>query len=179
MQKYFKISIDPLVTTFSRIESGRELLFNLKVDYQQTEKINNGDMIIISLNDKVFYNLVVLDKFEDEIRLKKIFEIEKDLNLNIENIGVFELIEKKEFDSICRRLFLQYIDLNNVADLNEFKEENSYYKKNLNKSLNQIFYGPPGTGKTYNSINKALEIIDSKIDLNQKRSIIKSEYEKF
>lgn len=179
MQKYFKISIDPLVTTFSKIESGRELLFNLKVDYQQTEKINNGDMIIISLNDKVFYNLVVLDKFEDEIRLKKIFEIEKDLNLNIENIGVFELIEKKEFDSICRRLFLQYIDLNNVADLNEFKEENSYYKKNLNKSLNQIFYGPPGTGKTYNSINKALEIIDSKIDLNQKRSIIKSEYEKF
>lgn len=27
-------------------------------------------------------------------------------------------------------------------------------------SLNQILYGPPGTGKTYNSINKALEIIN-------------------
>lgn len=26
--------------------------------------------------------------------------------------------------------------------------------------LNQILYGPPGTGKTYNTINKALEIID-------------------
>lgn len=27
------------------------------------------------------------------------------------------------------------------------------------KPLNQILYGPPGTGKTYNTINKALEII--------------------
>ena len=27
--------------------------------------------------------------------------------------------------------------------------------------LNTIFYGPPGTGKTYNTVNKALEIIDS------------------
>jgi len=29
--------------------------------------------------------------------------------------------------------------------------------------LNQIFYGPPGTGKTYNTINRALEIIDGKV----------------
>jgi len=30
----------------------------------------------------------------------------------------------------------------------------------IKSQLNQIFYGPPGTGKTYNTINKALEIID-------------------
>lgn len=29
--------------------------------------------------------------------------------------------------------------------------------------LNQILYGPPGTGKTYNTINRALEIIDGNI----------------
>jgi len=29
----------------------------------------------------------------------------------------------------------------------------------VNKPLNQILYGPPGTGKTYNTVNKALEII--------------------
>ncbi|CAA9891925.1 hypothetical protein METHB2_520032 [Candidatus Methylobacter favarea] len=34
----------------------------------------------------------------------------------------------------------------------------------MNKKLNQILYGPPGTGKTYNTINKALEIID--VDIN-------------
>ena len=26
--------------------------------------------------------------------------------------------------------------------------------------LNQILYGPPGTGKTYNTINKALDILE-------------------
>lgn len=31
---------------------------------------------------------------------------------------------------------------------------------NVENVLNQILYGPPGTGKTYNTINKALEIVD-------------------
>ncbi|WP_157947763.1 McrB family protein [Abditibacterium utsteinense] len=35
---------------------------------------------------------------------------------------------------------------------------------NLSPSLNQILYGPPGTGKTYNSIQKAVTIIDGKIE---------------
>ncbi len=30
-------------------------------------------------------------------------------------------------------------------------------------SLNQILFGPPGTGKTYNTINRALEIIDGEV----------------
>jgi 5-methylcytosine-specific restriction endonuclease McrBC GTP-binding regulatory subunit McrB len=35
---------------------------------------------------------------------------------------------------------------------------------NVNMSnLNTILYGPPGTGKTFNTINKALEVIDSSI----------------
>lgn len=38
--------------------------------------------------------------------------------------------------------------------------ENSDNKKNF--PLNQILYGPPGTGKTYNTINKALQIIENK-----------------
>lgn len=39
-------------------------------------------------------------------------------------------------------------------------EEDTHQKFTMNKPpLNQILYGPPGTGKTYNTINKALEII--------------------
>ena len=44
--------------------------------------------------------------------------------------------------------------------------------------LNQILYGPPGTGKTFNSINKAIEIINSNFDLTQDRSLIKDEYDR-
>ncbi len=57
--------------------------------------------------------------------------------------------------------------------------------------LNQILYGSPGTGKTYNTINKALEIIfsqdkecgrthedlDKKFDINQNKKDDKCQYE--
>ena len=44
--------------------------------------------------------------------------------------------------------------------------------KKIELPINQILYGPPGTGKTYNTINKALEIIDPEfLELNKdKRS---------
>lgn len=45
----------------------------------------------------------------------------------------------------------------------------------INLPLNQILYGPPGTGKTYETINKALEIIDDddvkKLDWKNRRSV--------
>lgn len=47
-----------------------------------------------------------------------------------------------------------------------------------NIPLNQILYGPPGTGKTYNSINKAIEIINPSFDLNQDRKIVKNEFDR-
>jgi DNA polymerase III delta prime subunit len=40
----------------------------------------------------------------------------------------------------------------------------------MKQPLNQILYGPPGTGKTYNSINKALEIINEEEEQNLDRN---------
>ena len=45
------------------------------------------------------------------------------------------------------------------------KEEES--KMPNQAQQNQILYGPPGTGKTYNTINKALEIIFSSKDMDE------------
>jgi len=47
--------------------------------------------------------------------------------------------------------------------------------------LNQILYGPPGTGKTFNTINKALEILDPDF-LNknlEKRDALKNRFDDF
>jgi len=41
----------------------------------------------------------------------------------------------------------------------------------LKRPLNQILYGPPGTGKTYNTINKALEIIGVDIQGKSRKAI--------
>lgn len=46
-------------------------------------------------------------------------------------------------------------------------------KKTAMPPLNQILYGPPGTGKTFNTINRALDIIDVSIK-GKTRSEIKS-----
>lgn len=45
-------------------------------------------------------------------------------------------------------------------EVNDTVLEYSVKSNDKPQSLNTILYGPPGTGKTYNSINKALEIVD-------------------
>ncbi len=54
-------------------------------------------------------------------------------------------------------------------------------KKEMTKAkqpLNQILFGPPGTGKTYNTINRAIEIINPDFDLEKERTIVKEEYDR-
>ncbi|MBB1318083.1 AAA family ATPase [Shewanella sp. SR43-4] len=49
----------------------------------------------------------------------------------------------------------------NIAEQNAEYEskDKTMASNNNNTSLNQILYGPPGTGKTYNTINRALQIV--------------------
>jgi len=75
-------------------------------------------------------------------------------------------------------VFLEFTlgdQIRNVISLNNTLMENPKLKK---ESLNQILYGPPGTGKTYNTINKAIHIINPDFDLNQDRKLIKQEFER-
>ena len=48
----------------------------------------------------------------------------------------------------------------NDYDIKESVETEAIQGTVMSQSLNQILYGPPGTGKTYNTINKALDIVD-------------------
>ena len=61
-----------------------------------------------------------------------------------------------------------------TADKNSKETENDM----RNFPLNQILYGPPGTGKTFNSINRAIEIINPNFDLTQERNLIKMEFDR-
>jgi len=67
---------------------------------------------------------------------------------------------------------------------NDLIEENDFINLDFERNqipLNQILYGPPGTGKTYNTINKALEIINDDevkaLDWNSRTSV-KALYDK-
>jgi len=45
-------------------------------------------------------------------------------------------------------------------------------------ALNTILFGPPGTGKTYNTINRAIEIINPDFNFENDREVVKAEYER-
>jgi len=68
------------------------------------------------------------------------------------------------------------------------KKRDEFVKKTTNidmtindfqKNLNVILYGPPGTGKTYETVNKALEIIHPDSSLDKERHELMQEFNKF
>lgn len=59
--------------------------------------------------------------------------------------------------------------------MNTYLQEEKNQESEKDMSLNQILYGPPGTGKTYNTINRALEIIDGEV--SEDRSEAKARFE--
>ena len=141
MEKYFTISIDSLITTFSRIESGKEINFSVKTEQTLPNDISINDTIIASVDDKVYYNFIVKEINGDLIKLYKTFEIAKSINLNLETIGVFELIGKEEYESICSKLFSDFKSSASVeiidVDFSNLKEKfadwlilNNQIKKN-------------------------------------------------
>lgn len=59
---------------------------------------------------------------------------------------------------------------------------NSNSDKMKTNNLNQILYGPPGTGKTYNTINKALSILEpfTEEEINaEERDVLKARFDEY
>ena len=126
MEKYYQISIDSLITTFSVIESGKEFYFNIKSEQSIPQHISVEDKIVASIEDKIYYDFIVTEISGDSIKLKKIFEISKSIDLNFETIGIFEQIDKDEYEGIIIKLFSDFNVIKSteaeVTDLTNLKE---------------------------------------------------------
>lgn len=77
--------------------------------------------------------------------------------------------DAKTSNSALKFLMFKSPDINKFIESDFIVKENesvikSNQKLNEMHPLNQILYGPPGTGKTYNTINKALAIIENKTE---------------
>lgn len=74
-------------------------------------------------------------------------------------------------------LFLKKIALSKNLDFIKIDTEKKNQSKIINRKnlktypLNQILFGPPGTGKTFNTINKALEIIGIELEGKSRKEI--------
>ncbi len=77
----------------------------------------------------------------------------------------FKIINESKYEEADYECLLNNLKIVYKNTLNKFykSRENTHHNGEEMKSpLNQILYGPPGTGKTYNTINKALEIVENR-----------------
>ncbi|CAL2104632.1 McrB family protein [Tenacibaculum sp. 190130A14a] len=128
MEKHYIISISNLVDTFSRALAGKEFDFTLSTSESSLSDstISENDFLLVSINDKVYYQFKVIDKSDEEIRLQKMFEIDKTIGYTIDEEGVFQEITQQEYDIICQKLFSDYSgemsETNKKIDLGNLKE---------------------------------------------------------
>ncbi|KZY87186.1 hypothetical protein A3743_15320, partial [Oleiphilus sp. HI0072] len=97
-----------------------------------------------------------------ENELVDTFEFFSQVKQALENTGwkPKDLIDVQSFLYVCQA----YSNDENSRQIPIDKGSEGDSKMDINESsvepLNQILYGPPGTGKTYNTIDRALEILD-------------------
>lgn len=125
-------------------------------DDKFTELVNDafaGSMIAIKTTNKLY----------DETIIKAIGEVKKNYNdgrtLDVEwesNFTPFKLDYSGGFWDTFKRVTKP----EQIQDIFFHQPEVKLSpKNNMKHPLNQILYGPPGTGKTYNTIDKAVQII--------------------
>ena len=130
-------------------------------EYQYLAQVTN-----INTTEKVF-DVKLIKKFDSN--LSKKFNRKALLKLGLKPNGVIRYCLSsypKILQYISKELQKEKIISKPLYD-NNFLENNRKDKEGKqtmqNQPLNQILYGPPGTGKTYNTINKAIEIIENRI----------------
>ena len=118
---------------------------------QYGKKIENLDNIILNLTNTQIYDIQTseeLSQFLFQLKKKNGWQEYNHKNGN----GIPYAILNTHY-----RKFIQ----NNIEEDNLMKQETFFTHEKICQPLNQILYGPPGTGKTYNTVLKAMSIIDS------------------
>lgn len=134
-------------------------------------KLNDRNFAEVHYPDKhsqvridIFY-----DRIPDNLKIKvhsERYDDDRRYSLN----GKYELClmeetveEVKEYLRYCKEnkeVILNYKSNQHKQD--EIVQNPQNLNEGIKPPLNQILYGPPGTGKTYNTVIKAMEIIDNK-----------------
>ena len=150
-------------------------------NWNKSINVEIGQFVLIYISKTAFrieYLMKVVKINETSIDL----ELIKKFDENIADLLTYENLLKHGLKPAT----VNYI-LNNNTELYKYvlsvlKEENMPKNSNSNQPLNQILFGPPGTGKTFNTINKAIEIIENRIltkeELEPKnRTVLKDKFE--
>jgi hypothetical protein len=162
----------------------------LKENYEIAEKLYE---VILKDNTLKFYNYEPeqdgLTSEKESIQISSTAELQSRWSSKSNIIGIFRANDiptnsGEIIHNSLTKLVNVFLDVVNFDSANSLIVNNPV--TNLTKSnnmdniaqLNQILFGPPGTGKTYNSINKSISIVNPEFNLEQERTLVKTEYER-
>jgi AAA domain (dynein-related subfamily) len=96
--------------------------------------------------------------------------------------STFYEVPTNQLDTINEKIFIPKFGIkiiNYTTTPLDIKQPSVSSFQKINFMKNQILYGPPGTGKTYNTINKAISIIDNipEINLDENREDLKKRFD--
>ncbi|WP_219993515.1 McrB family protein [Aliarcobacter cryaerophilus] len=186
------------VTGFENFKIAREFFLNILPIRDNNYFFNTKRLNQIELDDIIYFlygkEIIAKAKFlgeikEDTKRDEKFIQGHKVKILDIFDEGFFINIDKLNQKTTRSIGYIDKEDTNyleNILNNKNIKSINQNIGKTMPKStqkqaLNQILYGSPGTGKTYNTINRALEIIDSDFYQQNKdnREALKERFEEY
>ena len=165
----YKVALDYEKNSLPILEANFDNIFNT-VKGQQGVKWNIT-MGLFWISPYMFINL---DSKNRTVLQKEPF-ISSEVKLKLKNFGN-SLPTGKNYLDFCKQLRSELA--NNKNGINDFPAFSFYADRTINYTindddfndkeidkmnipLNQILYGPPGTGKTYNTVLKAMSIIDN------------------
>lgn len=147
-------------------------------------EIKVNDYVITNNNDGTLHIGKIIGEYEYSPDFYK-------ENPHIRSVKWIEKIERKTLPAKIQSYLKSSLTVTSFDDSEAIKCLEEICKQNSNKEqdmtkipLNQILYGPPGTGKTYNTVIKAMEIINPKLvqrdkDGNvEKYNELKTEFDK-
>ena len=135
-----------------------------KIDIPKDEILGNDEKYFLNHN---------IDDRESFIRLR-FLEFTNQDSLSLKNLQENGLNQAPQNKITIKKDLIEYI-------LKHEKIGQIMPKFTQKQALNQILYGSPGTGKTFNTINKAIEIIDSDFYQQNKynREALKEKFEEY
>lgn len=163
---------------------------NLKDDslYNKTKECWKGSFLRVQ-NIKYVFSIY-------QNKVKEIYEVERwyECNRDTNNTGIgfdgkvanlgfnkFRNLDISSFYLVGNANPIMYKNLVELEHLLMPKDRKGNNMK-INQPLNQILFGPPGTGKTFNTINKAIEIIENRVLTKEElddRKTLKDKFEEY
>ncbi|MDB1939486.1 McrB family protein [Clostridium tertium] len=188
MAKFYILSIDNLIQTFTVLDSGKKITFGFSTQYNDDafRNINSGDLILGFINSptnkvKMLFEVIGIDS-NNQVELLKKVDVDEGICVDdttiLDKLHKNEIIELSEdgfnviYNKLIRSLF-NTSNINNVDVIRNIKFKTGYQS---DFERNRIVFGAPGTGKSFKVNKERKELLGEDNDSDYERVTFHPDY---